>query len=36
VREFIRKRKPDATRPAPNEIIGELAGADAIVSAIGD
>ena len=36
VREFIRRRKPDATRPAPNEIIGELAGADAVISAIGD
>ena len=36
VREFIRRRKPDATRPAPNELIGELAGADAVISAIGD
>lgn len=36
VREFIRRRKPDATRPAPAEIIAQLSGADAIVSAIGD
>jgi hypothetical protein len=36
VREFIRRRKPDATRPAPAEIIAQLRGADAIVSAIGD
>lgn len=36
VREFIRKRKPDATRPAPERIIAELSGADAIVSGIGD
>jgi hypothetical protein len=36
VREFIRKRKPDATRPAPDQIIAELAGADAILSGIGD
>jgi hypothetical protein len=36
VREFIRKRKPDATRPAPSEIISQLSGADAIVSGIGD
>lgn len=36
VREFIRKRKPDATRPAPAEIISQLSGADAIVSGIGD
>ena len=36
VREFIRRRKPDATRPAPAEMIAELSGADAIVSGIGD
>lgn len=36
VREFIRRRKPDATRPAPSEIIAELSGADAIISGIGD
>jgi hypothetical protein len=36
VREFIRRRKSDATRPAPAQVIAELAGADAIVSAIGD
>jgi len=36
VREIIRRRKPDATRPAPEKIIAELSGADAIISAIGD
>jgi hypothetical protein len=36
VREFIRRRKPDATRPAPDAIIAELSGADAIISGIGD
>ena len=36
VRDFIRRRKPDATRPAPTEIIAELSGADAIISGIGD
>lgn len=36
VREFIRRRKPDATRPAPAEMLAQLSGADAIVSAIGD
>ena len=36
VREFIRRRKPDATRPASKELIAELSGADAILSAIGD
>ena len=36
VREFIRRRKPDMTRPAPDALIGELRAADAIVSGIGD
>jgi len=36
VREVIRRRKPDATRPAPAELIGELSGADAVISGIGD
>ena len=36
VREFIRRRKPDASRPVPREMLAELAGADAVVSAIGD
>jgi hypothetical protein len=36
VREVIRRRKSDATRPAPVEIIGELSGADAVISGIGD
>jgi len=36
VRSLIRLRKPDASRPAPPEILDELAAADAIVSGIGD
>ena len=36
VREFIRRRKPDATRPVPPAMLGELMGADAIISGIGD
>ena len=36
VREVIRRRKPDASRPAPVEMLGELSVADAIVSAVGD
>jgi hypothetical protein len=36
VRDFIRRRKPDATRPAPAEMIAEMSAADAIVSGIGD
>jgi hypothetical protein len=36
VRELIRRRKPDMTRPAPEALLGELRAADAIVSGIGD
>jgi len=36
VREVIRRRKPDASRPIPNSMLMELSGADAILSAIGD
>ena len=36
VRELIRRRKPDASRPVPKEMLAELSGADAVVSAIGD
>jgi hypothetical protein len=36
VREFIRRRKPDSSRPVPAATLGELSGADAILSAVGD
>ncbi len=36
VREVLRRRKPDMSRPAPPEVLGELSGADAIVSGVGD
>ncbi len=36
VREFIRRRKPDMTRPVPPEMLASMSGADAILSAIGD
>ena len=36
VRELIRRRKPDTTRPAPQEILAELSGADAVISGVGD
>jgi hypothetical protein len=36
VREVIRRRKPDLSRPAPPEVLDDLAAADAIVSGIGD
>ena len=36
VREIIRRRKPDSSRPAPREVLDDLAGADAVVSGLGD
>ncbi len=36
VREFVRRRKPDSSRPAPPELLSELSAADAMVSAVGD
>ena len=36
VRELIRRRKPDASRPVPKEMLAEMSGADAVVSAMGD
>ncbi len=36
VREFIRRRKPDTSRPVPPGMLAELSGADALISAIGD
>jgi hypothetical protein len=36
VRDVIRRRKPDSSRPAPTELLDELAGADAVLSAVGD
>ncbi len=36
VREFIRRRKPDATRPVPPEMLAEMSGADAVLSSTGD
>ncbi len=36
VREFVRRRKPDSSRPAPPELLAELSGTDAVVSAVGD
>ena len=36
VREFMRRRKPDTTRPVPREMLLSLSGADAIISAVGD
>ncbi|MBL8378715.1 MAG: hypothetical protein JNM79_12655 [Burkholderiales bacterium] len=36
VREFIRRRKPDASRPVPPAMLAQMAGADAILAATGD
>ena len=36
VRELIRRRKPDTTRPVSKELLAEMSGADALVSGIGD
>ena len=36
VREFIRRRKGDATRPVTKEMLATMSGADALVAAIGD
>jgi hypothetical protein len=36
VREIVRRRKPDSSRPVPRAMLDELVRADAIVSGIGD
>ena len=36
VREFLRVRKADATKPVSPEMLATLAGADAILAATGD
>jgi hypothetical protein len=36
VREVIRRRKPDSSRPVPPAMLAEMSAADGIVSGIGD
>ena len=36
VREFVRSRKPDASKVVPPEVLASLSGCDAVVSAVGD
>ena len=36
VAHVLRLKKPDASRPAPDEVIAEMKQCDAIVSAVGD
>ncbi|MYN13915.1 hypothetical protein GSY71_12280 [Pusillimonas sp. TS35] len=35
-REFLRVRKPDATKPVPPDLLASIAGADAVLAAMGD
>ena len=36
VAEVARFKKPDASRPVPAEVLAEMKGCDAIISAVGD
>ena len=36
VREVIRLKKPDASRPAPPEVVAQMSSCDAVISAVGD
>jgi hypothetical protein len=36
VRAFVRRRKPDISRPAPVEMMAELRECDAVIAAVGD
>ena len=36
VKAVVRLRKLDASRPAPPDVVAEMTGCDAIISAVGD
>ncbi len=36
VKQVVRLKKPDASRPAPPEVFAQLAACDAFISAVGD
>jgi len=36
VTQVVRLKKPDASRPAPAEVVAQMAGCDAVISAVGD
>ncbi|MCS6924536.1 MAG: hypothetical protein NZ578_01420 [Candidatus Binatia bacterium] len=36
VRQVVRLKKPDASRPAPPEVFARMTGCDAVISAVGD
>lgn len=36
VMQVVRLKKLDASRPAPAEVVAQMAGCDAVISAVGD
>jgi hypothetical protein len=36
VKQIVRLKKPDASRPAPPEVVAAMVGCDAVISAVGD
>ena len=36
VADVVRRRKRNASAPAPREVMGDLLGCDAVISAVGD
>ena len=36
VAQVVRLKKPDASRPAPPDVIADMKAADAVISAVGD
>jgi hypothetical protein len=36
VKEVVRLKKPDPSRPAPPAVLAEMTGCDALISAVGD
>jgi hypothetical protein len=36
VQKVVRLKKPDASRPAPPEVVAQMSGCDAVISAVGD
>lgn len=36
VRNVVRLKKPDASRPAPPEVLAQMTSCDAVISAVGD
>jgi len=36
IRQVIHLKKPDASRPAPPEVVAQMSSYDAVISAVGD